>query len=180
MPFFNPQEVLDTFNYSVRAPDMEGTPPHEGSGSGTSSLLATPRNPRQLYRKASSVKKLINKGSRSPTTLSKRALDELIKGCELAIYNAAMDLKELTDLRAESQVQKLKASRSKRQMTPNQGLQVAEARDLIALRNNALNEQAGALSSSALGPSAPPKRAPPTCSECNTRGHTRTRCPNRR
>jgi hypothetical protein len=43
---FNPQEVLDTFNYSVRAPNMEGTPPHEGSGSGTSSLLATPRNPR--------------------------------------------------------------------------------------------------------------------------------------
>jgi hypothetical protein len=65
-------------------------------------------------------------------------------------------------------------------MTPNQGLQVAEARDLIALRNDALNKQAGASSSSALGPLAPPKWAPPTCSECNTKGYTRTRCPNHR
>jgi DnaJ-class molecular chaperone len=89
-----------------------------------------------------------------------------------------MDLKELTNLHAESQVQKLKASQSKHQMTPNQGLQVTEARDLIALRNNALNKQARASSSSTLGPSAPPKQAPPTCSKCNTKGHTRTRCPN--
>jgi hypothetical protein len=91
-----------------------------------------------------------------------------------------MELKELTDLRAESQVQKLKASRSKRQMSPNQGLQVSEARDLIALRNDALNDQAGGPSSSTLEASAPRKRAPPVCSECGVRGHIRTRCPNRR
>jgi hypothetical protein len=42
---FSPQEVLDSFNYSIRAPNTEGTPPHKGSGSGTSSMLTTPKNP---------------------------------------------------------------------------------------------------------------------------------------
>jgi hypothetical protein len=78
---------------------------------------------------------MLSKQSQSPSSPSKRALDELIKGCELAIYNTAFTLKELNDLRAESQVQQLKKSRSKRQMAPVQGLQVQEARGLISLRN---------------------------------------------
>ena len=67
-------------------------------------------------------------------------------------------------------------------MTPNEGLQVSEARELIALRNQLLNEQGGNVSSSIGG--APdnlnrPKRAPPTCSICHIQGHIRTQCPNR-
>jgi hypothetical protein len=89
-------------------------------------------------------------------------------------------LKEMHDLRAEHQVQQRKKGRSKRQMTPNEGLQVSEARDLIALRNEQLNVNEAPLSSSTLEASAPRKRAPPKCSECGVRGHIRTRCPNRR
>jgi hypothetical protein len=92
----------------------------------------------------------------------------------------AMDLKELTDLRAESQIQKLKASRSKRQMSPNQDLQVSEARDLIALRNNALNKLGEGPSTSTSQPLVARKRAPPTCSKCRIQGHIRSQCPNRR
>jgi hypothetical protein len=53
----------------------------------------------------------------------------------MAIYNTAMTLKELNNLRAESQIQQKKKGRSKRQMSPIAGLQVQEARDLISLRN---------------------------------------------
>jgi hypothetical protein len=146
-------------------------------------MLATPHTVRQLHKKASSIKKMLSKQSQSPSSPSKRALDELIKGCELAIYNTAFTLKELNDLRAESQVQQLKKSRSKRQMAPIQGLQVQEARDLISLRNEQLNQEDGGGEEANL--TTPPtleprKRAPPTCSECNIQGHTRTRCPNRR
>jgi hypothetical protein len=65
-------------------------------------------------------------------------------------------------------------------MTPNKSLQVSEARDLIALRNEQLNKQEEGQSCSAQatpGPLAPPKRAPPRCSYYNILGHTRTRCP---
>jgi hypothetical protein len=67
---------------------------------------------------------MLSKRSWSPSSPSKRALYEPIQGYELAIHNAAFTLKELNDLRAESQVQALKKSRSKRQMAPVQGLQV--------------------------------------------------------
>jgi hypothetical protein len=129
------------------------------------------------------VKKLLARGTPTPSSPSKRVIDELIKGCELAIYNTAFTLKELNDLRAESQVQQQKKSRSKRQMAPVQGLQVQEARDLIALRNEQLNQEDGGdvgaitFTSETLPPR---KRAPPTCSECNIQGHIRTRCPYRR
>jgi hypothetical protein len=51
---------------------------------------------------------MLSRQSQSPSSPSKRALDELIKGCEPAIYNTAFTLKELNDLRAESQVQATK------------------------------------------------------------------------
>jgi hypothetical protein len=177
---FNPHEVLKELNYSLTTP----TPPSSRGGPSTSSsTLATPHTVRQLHKKASSIKKLLSRRNQSPSSPSKRALDELIKGCEIAIYNAAFTLKELNDLRAETQVQVQKKSRLKRQMSPNRGLQVQEARDLIALRNEQLGEQGGGLdlaTSSTSGPSTTRKRAPPTCSECHIQGHIRTSCPKRR
>jgi hypothetical protein len=101
---YDPDKVLRWFNYSVKAPYNVTPPPSRGIGSGSSSSIATPRNLRQLYRKASLIKKLLYRASWSPITPLKRALDELIKGCEIAIYNAAFMLKELNDLRAEAGV----------------------------------------------------------------------------
>jgi hypothetical protein len=63
-----------------------------------------------------------------------------------------------------------------------QGLQVQEARDLISLRNEQLNQEdgGGEEADQTTPPTLEPrKRAPPTCSECDIQGHTRTRCPNR-
>jgi hypothetical protein len=176
---YNPEEVLKRFNYSLSTP----IPPPSRGASTSSSMLATPHTARQLHKKASSIKKMLAKQPQSPSSPSKRALYELIKGCELAIYNAAFTLKELNDLRAESQVQALKKRRSKRQMAPVPGLQVQEARDLISLRNEQLNQEDGGDEEAiqTTPPTLEPrKRAPPTCSECNIQGHTRTRCPNRR
>jgi hypothetical protein len=176
---YDPREVLKRFNYELSTP----TPPPSRGASTASSTLATPHTVQQLHKKASSVKKMLARRLHSPSSPSKHALDELIKGCELAIYNTAFTLKELHNLRAESQVQALKKSRSKRQMSPVSGLQVQEARDLISSRNERLNQQGhGGEEADQTTPTTlvAPRRAPPTCSECNIRGHTRTRCPNRR
>ena len=132
-----------------------------------------------MHRKASSVKKLLKNGSRSPTSPSKRALDEFIKGCELAIYNASLLVNENCTLRAAIKNDRQKKGRSKRQMTPTEGLSFQEARDLISLRNEQLEVEGGSAGGSALPTLTIPKRAPPTCSECNIKGHTRRGCPNR-
>ncbi|CEL10571.1 hypothetical protein ASPCAL13688 [Aspergillus calidoustus] len=173
----DPSQVLDKFNYTVHTP----TPPGSRGGALTSSsTLATPYTVHQLHKKVSSVKKMLARGRQTSFSPSKQALDELIKGCEMAIYNTAMTLKELNDLRAESQIQQQKKGRSKRQMSPIAGLQVQEARDLITLRNEQLNVDEGGHSSSTPLASGARKRAPPRCSECGIQGHIRTGCPNRR
>jgi hypothetical protein len=173
---FNPTRVLEKLNIRLATPTP---PPSCGGPSIPSSQLATPQTVRQVHRKASSVRKLLKKGSRSPCTPSKRALNELIKGCELAIYNASLLARENTNLRTAFEEERQKKKRSKRQLSPADGLAIQEARDLILLRNGLLEEEGGGSSSSTLLTLEPRKRAPPRCSDCHIIGHTRTRCPNR-
>lgn len=150
--------------------DIRGAPPQ----------LCTPHTVCQIHRNASSVEKLLKNGSKSPSSPSKRAFDELVKGCELAMYNAALLAKENSDLRAAIENYKQKKSRSKSQMTPIHGIPVQEAGDLILLRNEQLEAEGGGASRSAIPTSTAPKRALPTCSEYNIKGHTPTRCPSQR
>ena len=95
------------------------------------------------------------------------------------MYNAALLAKENSDLRAAIENDKQKKSCSKSQITPIHGISVQEARDLILLRNEQLEAERGGASRSAIPTSTAPKRALPTCSECNIKGHTRIRCPSR-
>jgi hypothetical protein len=60
---FNPKEVLDHFNYSVKASEEATTPPLQSRPSTSSLVLATPYIARQIHQKASSIKKLLHKGS---------------------------------------------------------------------------------------------------------------------
>jgi hypothetical protein len=174
---FEPQQVLDKLNISMETP----TPPSSrGGGSIASSLLATPHTAHQLFKKASSIKKMLWQRSESPSSPSKQTFNELLKGCELIMHQTAFMAKELHDLRAENEKTKQKMSRSRRLMTPDEGLSIQVARGLIAQRNQHLNDEGGPSTSSTPIASIAPRRAPPTCSECHIKGHTRTSCPTRR
>jgi hypothetical protein len=94
----------------------------------------------------------------------------------MAMHSAALLAKENHDLRAANEKEKQKSKRSRRQMTPNEGLCIQEARDLIQARNE---EDGGVSIDSAPLPLEPTKRAPPRCSNCFTIRHTRVRCPTR-
>jgi hypothetical protein len=174
---FNPSVVLEKLNLRLATP----TPPESRGGTSIpSSQLCTPHTVRQVHRKASSVKKLLRDGSKSPSSPSKRAFDEFVKGCELAIYNASLLAKENADLHATLENDRQKKKRSRRQMTPTGGLSIQEARDQMSLRNEQSQAEGGGSSTSALPTSRAPKRAPSRCSECGIQGHIRTSCPNRR
>jgi hypothetical protein len=97
--------VLDKLNILMGTP----TPPSSrGEGSTASSLLATPYIAHQLLKKASLVKKMLWQRSKSPSSPSKRTFNELLKGCELIMHQAAFMAKELHDLRAENKKTKRK------------------------------------------------------------------------
>jgi hypothetical protein len=170
---FKPKRVLEKLNICVSTPTP---PPSRASQSTNSSWLATPHTLQQLQKQASSVKKLLKHRSQSPLTPSKLAIQQLIKGCEMAMHSAALLAKENRDLRAANEKEKQKSKRSRRQITPNEGLCIQEARDLIQARNE---RDGGSSIDSAPLPLEPPKRAPPRCSNCFIIGHTRVRCPTR-
>jgi hypothetical protein len=170
---FDPERVLNQLHVRL------DTPPIAGSQS-SNSTLATPHNIRQLGKQASSIKKLLKRGSQSPSSPSKRALDQLIKGCEIALHSAVLLAKENHDLRLANEKEKQKRKQSRRQMTPNEGLSIQEARDLIQARTEQDNEAGGTSVDSARLHLEPPKRAPPRCSNCFIIGHTRSSCSKRR
>lgn len=88
---FNPERVLGQLNIQLKTP----TPPDSQS---TNSELKTPHNLKQLEKQASIIKTLLRYCTQSPSSLTKTALNQLIKGCEVAINGGVLLTKENQDL----------------------------------------------------------------------------------
>ena len=88
---FNPERVLGQLNIQLKTP----TPP--GSRS-TNSAPKTPHNLKQLEKQASTIKTLLRHRTQSPSSPTKTALNQLIKGCEIAINGGVLLAKENQDL----------------------------------------------------------------------------------
>ncbi|RJE18836.1 Pogo transposable element [Aspergillus sclerotialis] len=169
---YNPDRVISTLNIQLRTPTPPGTRP--GSQSSAWSPK-TPHNLKSLSRQALSIKRRL----RSPSIPTERALNQLVKGCQLAMNSATILAKENRDLRAENETRKQKRKRSNKRISCAEGLSTQEARELINSPNQAteaLNAIPTGLDTAA---SQPIRRAPPRCSDCNQVGHKRTHCPNR-
>ncbi|KAJ5903888.1 hypothetical protein N7504_006271 [Penicillium tannophilum] len=124
---FNPDRVLSKLNIFLRTP----TPLRSrGSESSRNFTPKTPRTLKQLHQQASSLKKLLNQPSTSPQSPSNRVLNHLVKGFEMSIQSAIILTQENHDLRAASEKQKRKQSRSKQQIVRSEGLYADELEQL--------------------------------------------------
>ncbi|ODM20017.1 hypothetical protein SI65_05003 [Aspergillus cristatus] len=169
---YNPERVLTQLNIYLKTP----TPP--GSQS-TNSDPKTPHNLKQLEKQASTIKKLLKRRSDSPPTPTKSAMDQLVKGCQMAMNSATILAKENHDLRAANERQQQKRKRSNRQIAYTGGLSVQEAHGIIQSENNAQEASTTIPGGPASATNQPPVRAPPRCSDCRIIGHRRLQCPNR-
>ena len=169
---FNPETVLGRLNIQLET----DTPP--GSQS-TNSAPKTPHNLRQLEKQASTIKKLLRQRTQSPPSPTKSALNQLVKGCEMAMNSAIILTKENRDLRAAHEKQARKKKRSKRQITHTGSLSIQEGIELMQQRNGVQEAQDTIQTETTPSTSQPHVRAPPRCSDCNVLGHKRTHCPNR-
>ena len=79
---FTPNQVILKLNIQLRTPTP---PPSRGSESSRNFTPKTPATEKELRRQASSIKALLRTRSRSPPSLSDRALNQLIKGFRLTI-----------------------------------------------------------------------------------------------
>jgi hypothetical protein len=77
----------------------------------------------ELLKQGSSIKGLL-KRSTSPPTPSKTALNQLIKGCQIAMQNGILLEQENQDLRAANAVQKQKRARTNRHIAYQAGVSV--------------------------------------------------------
>ena len=173
---FSPDRVLSKLNIHLRTPTP---PPSRGSDSSRNFTPKTPFNSKDLRRQASSIKALLRTQSRSPTSPSTRALNQLIKGCELAMHSAILLAKENKDLRDENENKKQKRARSKRQIPAEEGLSVQEASEIIAGLVEASETPLHPPGGSTQSGLEPRPRAAPRCSGCGKTGHKINRCPDK-
>jgi hypothetical protein len=167
-----PERVLSQLNICLRTP----TPPPSRS---TTSAPKTPYNLRQLEKQASTIKKLLRHCTQSPPSPTKTALNQLVKGFEIALNGAAILAKENQDLRTAHEKEVQKRKRSKAQIASAEGLSIKEGQALVQSKNQVEEAiQTGSI------PNTPDTlqrrvRAPPRCSDCHIIGHRRLQCPSR-
>jgi hypothetical protein len=93
---YDPEQVLSRLNTQMKTP----TPPGTSHSSQASWATATPHNIRQVELQTEKIKKYLKRRTQSPPSPSKRALDQLAKGCQMAMHSAAILARENKELKA--------------------------------------------------------------------------------
>jgi len=143
------------------------------SNQSASWIPETPHNIKELKLQTWALKHLLRHHSQSPPSPANQALNQLVKGCQIAMHNAVLLAQENKELQAANQRQKRKRNAPRSYiatggiLTGAEGLQRAQEAD---------QRQEGVVAQADLQPQ---KRAPPTCSTCNIVGHTRVQCSRR-
>ena len=166
---FNAETVLQNLNIQLKTP----TPP---GSRGSESSLKTPQNPAQLDKQASSIKALLRRRSQSPVSPTKRALDQIIKGCEVAMHNNAFLAEQCKLLRAANAKQTSKRTKSTKRIAFENGVTIGETPAPISTPNQVSEDQSDQAHEAIQNASGPVGRAPPRCTNCFEIGHRRNQC----
>ena len=169
---FNPQHVISKLNIRLVTPLRLAS--HD-SDSSRNFTLKTPRTVKEVKRQASSIKKL---ASENPIRL-REAIDQIEKGCQLAIHSFTIARQQISELLAANAKTTRKKRRTKAQIAHDNTLLVSEAIERISgpgQVDEAEFDQAGGSSPT---PNRTNERRPQRYSLCKTPGHKRNRCPER-
>jgi hypothetical protein len=100
---YDPEQVLSQLNTKMKTP----TPPGTSYSSQASWATATLHNVRQVELQSEKIKKYLKHCTQSPPSPTKRALDQLVKGCQMAtMHSAAILARENRELKAANAKQR--------------------------------------------------------------------------
>jgi hypothetical protein len=170
---YDPARVLDKLQ-KFKTPTPPGT--RDGTNSLTNWVPETPQNIMGLQRQSETIKAMLKRRTVSPPTPTNQALDQLIKGCQLAMHNAAILAQENRELRAANEKHKKRRQKASKYITHKGSLTIEEGRQLLGEAQQAVEAIAEPLGE---GTTEAPQRAPPRCSDCRAIGHRRNHCPQR-
>src|ERR1700722_4181481 len=108
---------------------------------------------------------------KSPPSLIDLALNQLVKGCQIAINSTVLLAEENRQLQAENERQKKKRAKVKLYIATGGVLTIQEGLDLSQIANEGLQ------STVATQEATIQTRAPRTCSLCRSQSHTARTCP---
>lgn len=169
---FNPDEVLSVLQIRLQTPSPN-RPILEASGPW---IPETPHNMAELDLQTKAVKGLIRYRTQTPPSPTVHAINQLIKGCQMAMHNATLLAAENRKLRAANE--KVRKKREKRKTYVGKGgsltaLEVQEAQRVVAIQEEVENP----VVEQPVQPSR--SRAPRMCSLCRSLDHTARTCPKR-
>jgi hypothetical protein len=169
---FNPQHVISKLNIRLVTPPR---PISRGSDSSRNFTPKTPHTVKEVKRQASSIRKL---ATDDPRRLGD-AIDQMEKGCQLAIHGFTIARQQITELLAANAKVIRKKRRTKAQIAHEGSLLVEEA--MANLDRPREVEEAGSHEAGHTSPlpNRTNERRPQRCSICKTPGHKRNRCPER-
>jgi hypothetical protein len=157
----DPSRVLSSLTVINKTPSPPSTPYEQAW------VSETPHTTAQLEQQARLIKQLVQRQSQSPTS---QAINQLVKGCQIAINSAVILARENRELRATSQRRKQKQDVRRRYIAQGGALQAQAGQQLVEQLDNVVSEVVASEGSPAH------QRAPPTCTKCHIQGHTRRQC----
>jgi hypothetical protein len=164
---YDPERVLSKLNTQLRTP----TPPPATAIEQGPWIPETPHNTTQLELQSKAIKDYIKRRTKSPPSPTDLALNQLVKGCQMAMNSAVLLAEENRQLRAENERQKKKRAKRRLYIATGGVLTVQEGLDLSQIANEGL--QSGVATQEA----TVQMRAPRTCSLCRSQSHTARTCP---
>jgi hypothetical protein len=158
---YDPDRVLSSL------PAIKTPSPPPGASSVPAWTSDTPHTTAQLKQQAELIHSLLQRTSQSPTS---QAVNQLIKGCQLAINSAILLATENKKLHKANQRKKKKQEQRKRYIAQGGVLTGQEGQHLVQIAESGgevvVQEEAAEAR----------QRAPPTCSNCHIQGHNRRQC----
>ena len=167
---FNPDQVLTRLHTQLRTPSPL---PTEGLLEQPAWIPETPHNPTGVERQTRTIKELLKRRTTSPPSPADRALNQLVKGCQLAMHNAVLLTNENNSLRAANQKQKRKREQPRSYVGAESALTGEES---TKRAKNAKIRAEEVVSGQNL---AAQTRAPSKCSICSSLEHTARTCSER-
>jgi hypothetical protein len=166
---YNPERVLSILHAPVN------TPSPQLHAQTTIYTAATPHNIAELEQQAGLIQRNLKRRRRtqSPPSPTDQAFNQLIKGCQLAMHNAAILKAQNKQLIEENKRQKLKRAKKRSYIAKGGVLSGAQAQMLIDRADNGTAEAEPNRVEEARS------RAPPRCSVCYSFEHKANKCPER-
>jgi hypothetical protein len=164
---YEPDRVLSHLHAQYHTPSPKQLPQQPAWTS------ETPHNITQLQHQTTLLKQYLKRRTHSPPSPTDQALDQLIKGCELAMHSAVILANKNEQLRSENKHQTKKRAKTRSYIARNGILTGAEAQSLIE------KEAISRTEAEARDQGEVRQRALPKCSVCQSLEHNARTCPER-